>query len=84
MFSKAIISAFREKETPFYYYDLDLLAATLKALKSASARTDYEMHYAVKANANPEILNMISAHGFGARNEDAQGFQHKSKFRDPE
>ena len=66
MFSQEIISAFSQKETPFYYYDLDLLAATLNGLKSASTRTGYEMHYAIKANANPMILRMISGYEFGA------------------
>lgn len=51
-------------QTPFYYYDLALLEATLDAIKTAAG--DYCVHYAVKANANPRILAEIARRGFGA------------------
>lgn len=53
--------------TPFYYYDMRLLDATLAAVKSAIAPdSSFKVHYAVKANADKEILERISAAGFGA------------------
>lgn len=55
---------FEKAETPFYYYDLDLLQRTLNAVKENAG--DYCVHYAVKANANERILRMIAANGFGA------------------
>ena len=59
--------AFRQLPTPFYYYDTDLLRATLQAIKEeASKHTGFCVHYAVKANANPRILNIIGQAGFGA------------------
>ena len=66
MFDPQTISSFRELPTPFYYYDMGLLSLTLRRLKKASESMGYVMHYAVKANANPGILELISSYGFGA------------------
>ena len=60
------IEQFRSEETPFYYYDLHLLDETIKQLKEASAFPGFHVHYAVKANANPEILKRIASFGLGA------------------
>ncbi len=56
----------KEIPTPFYYYDLDILRATLELIKRESERYNYRIHYAVKSNANPRILEVISSYGFGA------------------
>lgn len=54
-------------ETPYYYYNLDLLERTLHALtEAASGHPDYHVHYAVKANANRPILEFIAKAGLGA------------------
>ena len=66
MFSKELISKFEGTPTPFYYYDMALLRRTLDTLSKATSKYGYNMHYAVKANANPEILKTISDYGFGA------------------
>ncbi len=61
------IKKFEETNTPFYYYDTQLLRDTIKALKTAiGAKDNYHVHYAIKANANPKILNIISQAGIGA------------------
>jgi diaminopimelate decarboxylase len=52
--------------TPFYYYDLDVLRSTLDNAKHESERYGYKLHYAVKANANPGLLKIISSYGLGA------------------
>ena len=52
--------------TPFYYYDVELLKKTLNLVKSLSKQYDIDCHYAVKANAEPQILSYISSLGFGA------------------
>lgn len=52
--------------TPYYYYDTDLLNRTLDAIEACIAGTKVRMHYAVKANPQPELLRIISARGFGA------------------
>lgn len=56
----------RELDTPFYYYDSNLLQATLDALTEASSKYGYHVHYAVKANANDRILKQIREAGLGA------------------
>lgn len=54
-------------QTPFYYYDLDLLTRTLLCVKKEVSRyPDFHVHYAAKANCNTQILNLIAANGFGA------------------
>lgn len=53
-------------ETPFYYYDLDLLNETLSKAKSAADKRGFHVHYALKANFNDRILGLIQEKGFGA------------------
>ena len=54
-------------ETPFYYYDTALLQATLDAIRCEIAQyPDYHVHYALKANANPNLLTLIQQAGLGA------------------
>jgi len=60
------IEKFRDLPTPFYFYDLDVLHATCQKVLEESAKTGFKVHYAVKANPNPRILNIISSYGFGA------------------
>ena len=58
---------FRGTKTPFYYYDTDLLRRTLETIKTEmDKQPDCHLHYAVKANANPKVLRIISQAGFGA------------------
>lgn len=53
-------------QTPFYYYDTDLLQETLDAINHEIAKySGYHVHYAVKANANSQILEQIKRAGFG-------------------
>jgi len=66
MINKITTDKFRKIETPFYYYDLDLLRSTLDVVKKESENSGYKIHYAVKANSNPRILKIISSFGFGA------------------
>ena len=61
------IEQFRQIETPFYYYDTALLRETLKTIIEESSRNEgFCVHYAIKANANPKILNIICQSGLGA------------------
>lgn len=60
------IDKLREEETPVYYYDMHLLDETLSAIKEAANYPNFQVHYAVKANSNPEILQRIAASGLGA------------------
>ena len=58
---------FKDIRTPFYYYDTDLLRKTLKAINEETGKHDnFHVHYAVKANANAKVLNVICQAGLGA------------------
>jgi diaminopimelate decarboxylase len=66
MFNDAVIKSFSQIRTPFYYYDLGLLKQTLKQLTDESRKYGYVVHYAMKANANAEIISLIRDAGLGA------------------
>lgn len=66
MITQSAISAFQSIETPFYYYDMELLNKTLDLYTSQINKYGYHAHYALKANANPRILEVIQKAGFGA------------------
>lgn len=61
------IDKFQNIDTPFYYYDFELLRETLNTINTEAAKHDgYCIHYAVKANANPKVLAEIAKAGLGA------------------
>ena len=61
------IDKFRQMETPFYYYDVNLLRETLRTIRTeADKYNKFCVHYAVKANANPKVLSIIRESGLGA------------------
>ena len=61
------IEQLRKLPTPFYYYDLALLRKTLSAITDEVAKYEnFEVHYAIKANANPKVLSVIRQSGLGA------------------
>ena len=61
------IDKFERIQTPFYYYDTELLRATLHAINTeVSKHEGFVVHYAVKANANPKVLRVIREAGLGA------------------
>jgi len=66
MFSDKDIAHFSNLETPFYYYDLNLLRDTLKTCSNAANTYHFHVHYAMKANFNDKVLAQIKETGFGA------------------
>jgi diaminopimelate decarboxylase len=66
MFNSNTINKFSDLETPFYYYDMGVLRQTLEACTNASAKYGFHVHYAMKANFNPKVLDMIQSFGVGA------------------
>jgi len=66
MFNTKTIDKFQALETPFYYYDMGVLRQTLEACTTASAKYGFHVHYAMKANFNPKVLDMIQSFGIGA------------------
>lgn len=57
---------FEELQTPFWYYDLDLLRRTADEVAKYSRKYGIGVNYALKANIEPRILQIISSKGFGA------------------
>lgn len=58
---------FQHLQTPFYYYDTELLRKTLQTIQEEAGKHEgFVVHYAVKANANPLLLRIIRQAGFGA------------------
>lgn len=66
MFSNKDRSQFADLETPFYYYDLNLLQETLNSCTEAAKVYDFHVHYAMKANFNTTLLKKIRLAGLGA------------------
>lgn len=60
------IKSFSSLETPFYYYDTNVLRQTLEVLTTGAEKYHFKPHYALKANANPRILAIIKEYGLGA------------------
>ena len=61
------LERFGSIRTPFYYYDIPLLQKTLDTVRAALGdRPGWQVHYAIKANANPLILKQITDAGLGA------------------
>lgn len=59
------LDKFAGAQTPFYYYNLELLEATLQEINNCTADAPFHVHYAVKANANDRILRTIENAGLG-------------------
>ncbi|MFN4235015.1 MAG: diaminopimelate decarboxylase [Bacteroidia bacterium] len=66
MLSKEIISKLNNVQTPFYFYDVTLLQQTLTKINEEAGKYGFHIHYALKANANSKILNIIKNAGLGA------------------
>ncbi len=59
------LERFAQIETPFYYYDTQLLKQTLNQVVEQKNRYGFHVHYAVKANANQGLLKLIREAGLG-------------------
>ena len=78
-----IPTALLNRRTPFYLYDSTLLQQTLSSLNNAATNYECDVHYALKANTNRQILQAIQEAGIGAdcvsigemREALKQGFQ---------
>ena len=54
------------RETPFYYYDVELFEKTVSKISEASRKYNIKVHYAVKANTETRLAKALAAAGFGA------------------
>jgi len=61
------IDKLQRLQTPFYYYDVELLRQTLRTINAEAGKHEgFVVHYAIKANANPRMLRIIREAGLGA------------------
>ena len=66
-FDTNIIKDFMQQQTPFYYYDTDLLKQTLQTAQQAALQIPNSLvHFAIKSNANLRVLQYVRDTGFGA------------------
>lgn len=63
--SKKYLERLREFPTPFYFYDMELLRATLDAAVAEASRYGYKIHYAMKANFSDRIIAEMRKYGLG-------------------
>ncbi|MFT6815368.1 MAG: diaminopimelate decarboxylase [Sphingobacteriales bacterium] len=66
MFTTELLNKFSSLNTPFYYYDNDILEHVLNLASSEAKKHKFHVHYAFKANVQPTILRSMLKHGFGA------------------
>lgn len=66
MFSEQQIDSFKNRSTPFYFYDLELFQRSLDQIKKHGLSKGYHVHYALKANSHPRILEIVLNSGLSA------------------
>jgi diaminopimelate decarboxylase len=54
-----------ELQTPYYIYNMKVLKETLQTVAIEANKYGYYVHYAIKANANIQILSIVQEMGFG-------------------
>lgn len=66
MNNKRFINKLEKIDTPFYFYDMDLLRKTLKSVTEEAGKFGYKVHYALKANFSERILAEVKKFNIGA------------------
>lgn len=66
MITQSALQTFNRMETPFFYYDMDILRRTVDSFASTLEKYGVTAHYAIKANSNDRILKTISGAGIQA------------------
>lgn len=60
------LEKFQSVQTPFYYYDKNILQSTLDTINAEAGKYEgYKVHYAVKACVDQTVLGIINASGIG-------------------
>ncbi len=65
MSARQYAESLRSLETPFYFYDMDLLRRTLEVVLRESSRYGFQVHYALKANFDDRIVSEMVQAGLG-------------------
>ncbi|MDR3287487.1 MAG: diaminopimelate decarboxylase [Prevotellaceae bacterium] len=66
MLNQSFTEKFKKIQTPFYFYDIELLKKTAQTAIAEAEKYGYKIHYALKANSNRKILKTLKTIGFGA------------------
>lgn len=66
MFPDQVVDTLNGYKTPFYYYDVELLRNTLSEVKKYGVDRGYKVHFALKANHQPKILQIVREYGLDA------------------
>ncbi|MEA3317027.1 MAG: diaminopimelate decarboxylase [Bacteroidota bacterium] len=64
--NNTIIEKIKDIETPFYLYNTKILNETLNSIQKEAKKYNFIVHYALKANANKKLLEIIRNYDFGA------------------
>lgn len=62
---KPSVAEISKYKTPLYFYDMELLEQTLKNLTLESSKYGFKVHYALKANFNSRVLELVKRYGLG-------------------
>ncbi|NQV53075.1 MAG: diaminopimelate decarboxylase [Flavobacteriales bacterium] len=65
MITKEDLDRFEACPTPLYFYDLAQLDRTVHRAKKAAEKYGYILHYAMKANAIDQVLDVMKRNGLG-------------------
>ncbi len=65
MLSRKVAEKLQGLETPFYLYDIALLRQTLESVVYESNKYGFNVHYAIKANYDDHVLEVIREYGLG-------------------
>ncbi len=65
-FNDGVIKKLIGLPTPFYYYDVDIFEMTVKKALEASKKVEGHIHYALKANHQKKLLQILAKYKIGA------------------
>lgn len=65
MWDKATPEELQDHRTPLYFYDLGHLDRTIEEARKAADPSDFHIHYAMKANADPRVMERFRRAGLG-------------------
>ena len=65
-FQNSIIEKLKKLPTPYYYYDVDVFELTIQKALQASKTINGHIHYALKANHQDRLLQILAKYKIGA------------------
>ncbi|GAB4207578.1 MAG: diaminopimelate decarboxylase [Bacteroidia bacterium] len=65
-FNDTIIDKLIQLPTPFYYYDVSIFEITIQRAVSAAKKINGQIHYALKANHQDRLIQILSKYDIGA------------------